>query len=75
MLRNVNDNRLFPSEQEVTDCRSNNHSHTKPYVIRHEHQHKQKAQRHLHNMKKSLVNVHKGCHFWPESEEERIDLD
>lgn len=58
VLRNINNNRFFPTEQEVTDRSTNYHAQTKPHIVRHEDQHQQKAYCHLHEVKEGLINVH-----------------
>lgn len=62
MLGDVDNHRLFPAKQEVTEGGTEHHGQTQPRVVRHEDQHQQEAQRHLDDVQERLEQVHHRQH-------------
>lgn len=55
----VNDDRFLPSKHKITDGSTDDHCQTQPHIVRHENQHEQKAQRHLYDVQKCLINMNR----------------
>lgn len=55
MLGHVDDDGLFPAEQEVAEGGTENNRQAEPRVVRHEDQHQQEAQRDLQDVQYRLV--------------------
>lgn len=50
VLCNIDDNRLFPSKQEVANSGTNDDGKTEPHVVRHEDEHEEAAEHNLHDV-------------------------
>lgn len=62
MLGDVDNHRLLPAKQEVTEGGTEHHGQAQPRVVRHEDQHQQEAQRHLDDVQERLEQVHHRQH-------------
>lgn len=57
VLRDVNNHRLPPAEQEVAHTSTSCHSDAEVSIVRHEDEHQKVADNHLNNVQKGLQEV------------------
>lgn len=69
MLRNVDNDRLLPSKQEIANHCAEDDCKTKPRVVSHEDQHQHQRQRNLYQMKHALIEMHHRKHCRSEMEQ------
>lgn len=67
MLGDVDKYGFLPAEKEVAASGAKHNSQTQPYIVRHEDQHQQEAQRNLDDVQQCLVDVHRRRYRWSAS--------
>jgi hypothetical protein len=68
VLRHIDDHRLLPSKQEISNHRAENDSNTKPGIVGHEDQHQHQRQRNLNEVQEALIEMHQREDRWPKKE-------
>lgn len=62
MFRHIDNHRLFPAEQKVTDTGAQHNHQAEPDIVCHKDQHEHEGQRHLQHMQQCLQQVIDGQH-------------
>lgn len=68
MFGDIDNDRFLPAEQEVADHRAEHDSEAEPPVVGHEDQHEHEGERHLHQVEKTLIEMHHREHRRSKSE-------